>query len=320
MRRPFVLVAMLLAVSLLAPTAVAQDASPGASPVAGDCVAPEIPAGTPTPMEEEASPAVGDPLEATPEGAVEIVPEGSPEIPSGEPALDDVVAAVEAAVENAINCLGVGDYLAFASLHTPAGLLEECDTTNVYDGPACFGDIPPITNSVVSDVRDHEDGRVSADLVLRFGSFLIHERQFFVVGDDGTYLLDLSPDLPVDVPEGATVVDGELADYAFVLDQTSAPAGDIAFDVTNTGEYPHEIVVLQLPEGVTVEALLGDESLFAQVQFLGFTFAEPGQTASSLVLVDVAPGTYTLVCFVDVPEGIPHVMRGMVLEFEVTAS
>ena len=61
-----------------------------------------------------------------------------------------------------------------------------------------------------------------------------------------------------------------------------------------------------------------DESLFEQVQFYGFTFAEPGQTAMPLVLVDLQLGTYTLVCFVDVPEGIPHVMRGMIVEFEVT--
>jgi hypothetical protein len=29
------------------------------------------------------------------------------------------------------------------------------------------------------------------------------------------------------------------------------------------------------------------------------------------------PGVYTAVCFVDVPESIPHVVRGMVAEFTV---
>ncbi|MEJ7901325.1 MAG: hypothetical protein WKF63_05725, partial [Thermomicrobiales bacterium] len=177
---------------------------------------------------------------------------------------------------------------------------------------------PPITSYAVSDVQVHDDGRVSVDLVLQFGSYLTHERQFYVVAEDGSYRLDLSPDLPVEIPEGATVIDGELADYEFILSQASAPAGDIAFNVTNTGEYPHEMVVLQLPEGVTIEALLEDESLFAEVQFFGFTFAEPGQAANPLVLVDLPPGIYTMVCFVDVPEGVPHVMRGMVAEFEVT--
>jgi hypothetical protein len=262
----------------------------------------------------EASPAA----EASPVDEGPPVAEASPEIPVGEPAPDDVTAAVAAATANAIACLNAGDYVAFAALHTPAGLIEECGTTNVYDAPMCFEGNPPITMSEVSDVQMHEDGRVSADLILQFGSFVIHERQFFVVADDGTYLLDISPELPVEIPEGATVLDGEMADYEFILSATSAPAGDIAFNLTNTGEYPHEMIVLQLPDGITIEDVFADESLFAQVQFLGFTFAEPGQAANPLVLVDVQPGTYTLVCFVDVPEGVPHVMRGMVLEFEVT--
>jgi uncharacterized cupredoxin-like copper-binding protein len=45
---------------------------------------------------------------------------------------------------------------------------------------------------------------------------------------------------------------------------------------------------------------------------------QPGQTAMPLVLVDLQPGTYTVVCFIDVPEGVPHDMRGMIIEFEVT--
>ena len=72
-------------------------------------------------------------------------------------------------------------------------------------------------------------------------------------------------------------------------------------------------------EHYSVEDVLEDESLFGQVSFHGFTFSEGGQDAPPLVLVDMEPGTYTIVCFVDVPEGIPHVMRGMILEFEVTA-
>ena len=315
MRRLYAVIALLVALSLFAPTVTAQDASPQASPLMGECVSPEIPDGTPTPP--EASPSAGDALEASPEGAVEMVPAASPEIPAGEPAPADVVAAVEAATVNAIHCLNAGDTVAFAALNTPQGLLDECGTTNVYDAPMCFEGIPPITSYEVSDVQVHEDGRVSANLVLQFGSFVTRERQFYVVADDGTYQLDISPELAVEIPEGATVIDGELVDYAFELSQTTAPAGDIAFNLTNTGAYPHEIVVLQLPDGVTVEALFADESLFEQVQFFGFAFAGPGQTANPLLLRDMQPGTYTLVCFVDVPEGMPHVMRGMVLEFEV---
>ncbi len=256
-------------------------------------------------------------MDATPEEAAPPPAAASPEIPVGEPAPADVVAAVEATVQNGINCLNAGDYVAFAALFTPDALMDECGTTNVYDGPMCFGGGSPVTHSEVSDVQVHADGRVSADLILQFGSFLTHERQFFVVAADGTYLLDLSPDLPVAIPQGATIVDGELTDFAFVLRQNNAPAGDVAFTLTNTGQFPHEMVVLRLPAGMTVDTLFEDESNFAQVEFIGFTFAGPGQVADPLVLVDLEPGTYTLVCFVDQPDGIPHAMRGMVTEFEV---
>ena len=319
MRRLFALFATLLALSLFAPAAMAQDATPEGSPVMGECVAPEIPPGTPTPMEEEASPEAGMEEMATPQEEGPPPAEASPEIAAGEPAPDDVVAEVEATVQNFVNCYNAGEYVKLAALHTIAGLMDECFTSNVYDGPLCFEGTPPVSNLVITDVQIHEGGRVSADVTAQVGTFLIHERFFFVVSDDGTYLVDATPDLPVAVPEGATVIDGEMADYEFILSATSAPAGNIAFNLSNTGEYPHEMVVFQLPEGITVEALFEDESLFAQVQFFGFAFAEPGQTAWPLVMVDVEPGIYTLVCFVDVPEGVPHVMRGMILEFEVTA-
>jgi plastocyanin len=288
----------------------------------GECIAPEIPPGTPTPMEEmegmdEPAASPEGEMAATPEDEA-IVPEGTPEIPVGEPAPDDVVAETEAAVQNFADCFNQGDYVVVAALYSPEGLMWDCGTTNVHDGPMCFGGSAEVTDVVVSDVQVHDDGKVSADVTYRTGHVPGHERFFFVVDDAGMYWLDITPELPLDVPDGATVVEGQMEDFEFLLDETSAPAGDIAITLTNSGEYPHEVIMFGLPEGLTVEELLDDESLFEQVEFYGFAFAEPGQEAT-LVMLDMEPGTYTMVCFVDVPEGIPHVMRGMVLEFEVTA-
>ena len=101
------------------------------------------------------------------------------------------------------------------------------------------------------------------------------------------------------------------------MSQNTAPAGAlVAFTLSNPGQYPHELGVVRLPEGVSVEQALADPSLEAQVQFVGGAYAEPGDTGY-FGLHNLEPGTYTAVCFVDVPEGVPHVMRGMVPEFTV---
>ena len=64
---------------------------------------------------------------------------------------------------------------------------------------------------------------------------------------------------------------------------------------------------------MTVDQVLDDPALQEEIQFVGGVFAEPGEIAY-LGLEGLAPGTYTAVCFVDVPRGVPHVVRGMVAE------
>lgn len=303
----------------------AQDASPEASPMGGECVAPEIPPGTPTPMDEmdmgepAASPEAEEALDASPEvdeGAMMPPPMPEP-ITGGEPADDATAAEVEAAVRNLESCIMSGMYVEASSLYTASGLMEECGTTNPYDGEMCWAGLS-VTVTGVENLQTYEDGRLSADVTYRIFNMLSSE-QFVFVREGDFLLIDTTPALDVAAPEGATVITGEMVDYAFELSETSAPAGSIVFDVTNTGEYPHELLVMSLPEGITVDDVFEDESLFEQVRFHGFTFSEPGQDAPPLVLVDMEPGTYTIVCFVDVPEGVPHVMRGMILEFEVAA-
>jgi hypothetical protein len=310
----FLIVALLFPLGAM--SLAAQDASPAATAMDGECVAPEIPPGTPTPMEEMD---MGGPM-ASPEGDEgEMMMPPMPEpLTGGDPADDATAAEVEAAVHNIINCTNAGMFTEAAALMTPNALMAFCGTTNPYDGEACFGETPPSTVQSVENVQVHDDGRVSADV----SSQLFHQQQleqYVFARQDDLLLLDELISLDVEIPEGAAVITGEMVDYAFELDETSAPAGTIAFDVTNTGEYPHEIIIVGLPEGITVEDVFEDESLFEQVQFYGFTFSESGEDAPPLVLVDMEPGTYTLVCFIDVPEGVPHVMRGMILEFEVTA-
>ena len=320
----FALVVGLIGASVTA--VAAQDASPAASPMTATCEAPELPPGTPTPMEEmvaEGTPAgdmagmeMGTP-EAV-EAIAEIAEQATPEMAAtqdGEPADEATAERVIAAAENLIACLSAGDYLGFAALSTPNYLLSEFGTSNPYDLPVFMEGFPPIEGRAVTDVQTHADGRLSVDLTTVIGGTQVDRFRAYFVEENGTLLLDEEQTLPI---EGAEVtVEVTMLDFAFDLSQDTVPADAlVAFTLPNEGQYPHEFAVVRLPEGITVEDVLADPALEEQVQFIGGAFAEPGDVGH-FGLEGLEPGTYTAVCFVDVPEGIPHVMRGMVAEFTV---
>jgi hypothetical protein len=287
------------------------------------------PAGTPagTPVAEMAGMEMATPeglatAEAVAETAEEVAeasPAATPAPPAGTPADAAGTEAATAAAENLANCLNGGNAEGFAALLTPNFLLAVQGTDNPYDVVAGFAEIAPLGIRESGNARTYDDGRLSIDLVhtgfTAFGPEQINHTRLFFVEEGGYHLADAYETLPV--PGAATTIDGELVDYAFVLGQSSAPAGGlIAFDVVNTGRYPHEIIMVQLPEGATVEQALSGEIPEEEIAFFGGNFAPPGGNAS-FALENLAPGTYTLVCFIDEPEGVPHVARGMVAEFTV---
>lgn len=326
---------LILALALLALVAggirgvAAQDAtpmgSPMASPAAGPCDAPVLPPGTPTPQEPEGTPAMdmamGTPeaIEQAEQGA-EAAEQASPEAPmaevAGTPADPGQTDQIIAGAQNLVNCINGGTPEQLVALMTPNYTLNEFGTENPYDVLADF-EVAPVTVESLGDPQTHDDGRVSVDIVytgLYSPNTYLHQR-WFMVEDGGFLKIDEFRTLPI---EGASAtVDVSLVDYAFEMSQNTAPAGDvIAFNVVNNGQYPHEFVMLRLPEGATIEQAFAGEVPEDQIEFFGFAFAAPGGQ-SSLGLTGLEPGTYTVVCFVDEPEEIPHVMRGMVAEFTV---
>lgn len=109
---------------------------------------------------------------------------------------------------------------------------------------------------------------------------------------------------------GATEVD-----YSITLDESSAPAGDVTFDVTNDAEQPHEFVVFKtdlaedsLPvdaDGNVDEAGEGVE-LIDELEDIA-----PGDNPSLTVTLDAA--NYVIIC------NIPgHYKQGMHTTFTVS--
>jgi uncharacterized cupredoxin-like copper-binding protein len=114
-------------------------------------------------------------------------------------------------------------------------------------------------------------------------------------------------------PEGATV-NATVKDFSVAVDQSSVPAGEITFVVTNEGPTVHEFVVLktdlpadQLP--VENDAVTEDAD---GIENAG-EVEDVASGASEDLALQLEPGNYVLVCNI---EG--HYAQGMHTAFTVT--
>ena len=151
----------------------------------------------------------------------------------------------------------------------------------------------------------------------------------FVEGDDGVphFAKGMVKTFTVTAPDGtatppkadATVT---LADFSF-LGVDSLQAKKLTLEVKNGGPQPHELTVLKLNQGVTVDAL---KALLSSpnppsgpppVDEAGGLGAI-ANGATGFVEVDLKAGNYAFLCFVpDANTGAPHAALGMIKAIEV---
>lgn len=101
------------------------------------------------------------------------------------------------------------------------------------------------------------------------------------------------------------------------------PAGQTTVQVVNRGQQSHELALMRIDPGHTVQDLVG---ILQQSgpdsgpppdwvhQTRGWDAAGPG--VDGTVTLDLTPGTYVMLCFLpDVATGTPHALLGMVSSF-----
>lgn len=130
-------------------------------------------------------------------------------------------------------------------------------------------------------------------------------------------------------PEASLVIG--LRDFSFALD-SSVPAGRHTIRVENAGVEPHDLVMIRLAPGATVEDLVNAlnperarradqaapppppmESLGTGAG--GIAAIAPGM--ESFFEANLTPGDYVLVCMATAPDGRSHIEHGMVKQFRV---
>jgi hypothetical protein len=126
---------------------------------------------------------------------------------------------------------------------------------------------------------------------------------------------------PVSAPPGAAPIGVEIGDRSFTLDETRVSGPDVILSGTNDSDdsdEDHEMLVLRLAPGFTTADLLraSGPDLPREVTYIGAATITAGNEGQ-LVLVDLDPGEYTIVCLFPDPEGIPYLAQGMEATFTV---
>lgn len=112
-------------------------------------------------------------------------------------------------------------------------------------------------------------------------------------------------------------------DYAFEA-PTQIPSGMTTFRLVNDGTVLHHIVIMRLDSGKTMTDLtkaMADTKSPPPVWMVPMSGPNaPDPTRESNATVDLQPGSYAMICLIDMPGGVPHFMKGMTHAFTVVPS
>ena len=118
----------------------------------------------------------------------------------------------------------------------------------------------------------------------------------------------------------APTIDLTASDYSFQVPDT-VQAGPTWIRMTNAGKEFHHVIVVHLADGHTFDEFMKASAGSAKppewAHPLGGPIApSPGGTPS-LTAVNLAEGTYALICVVPSADGVPHVAKGMARQLTV---
>ena len=121
---------------------------------------------------------------------------------------------------------------------------------------------------------------------------------------------------------GTNVVTVTAHDFAFEA-PAEIPAGLTTFRLVNAGPSLHHIQLIKLEDGKTADdyvAALKAGGPPPRWASLAGGPNPPNAGSRTSATVDLAPGSYAMICFVPGADGVPHLFKGMVHPFKVTGT
>ncbi|MFN8491283.1 MAG: hypothetical protein U0350_27040 [Caldilineaceae bacterium] len=140
--------------------------------------------------------------------------------------------------------------------------------------------------------------------------------------------LSLAACTPVATPPSAAAAIPSITikahDFAFDLPK-SMNAGLVEIKMENDGKEPHQAQLARLNDGVTMaqfNAALkqGPDAMMPLVSFVGGPgVIDPGNQDVDIT-VNLQPGHYVALCFMEGSDHVPHLAKGQIADFEVVAA
>jgi len=287
--------------------------------------------GAPTPMTAAGSTIIQ--VEGESESVAAATPASSPVATPVQPAPDPVELLDEEltrVAESLATCLSEGDAETVTQLAAERylGLLFGSSVPFSRDQyEAIASELTPIPVRIVSleDVTPVGDDRATALVTQIVGNQLLRAEWTFEPAPSGerraresTWRLAGERQQLVSAPPDAAPIDVEIGDRSFTLGETRVSDPDVVLSGTNDSDEDHEMLVLRLAPGFTTADLLraSGPDLPREATYIGAATITAGNE-SQLVLVDLNPGEYTIVCLFPDPEGIPYLAQGMEAAFTV---
>jgi hypothetical protein len=182
-----------------------------------------------------------------------------------------------------------------------------------------------------------EDVEAAIEMITMYGGPMVPGGQVVYDVKPGNYVVAATDDegnvtglafLEAGEPSGATPptadINVDLVDFAFAM-PTEIESGPKMWQISNKGTQWHEMAVIKLADGATVDDVLamimseGEPSGPPPFEMVGgWTPIGAGETAWTTM--DLPPGEYTVLCFLPDLNGdfSPHLTHGMVASLTVT--
>lgn len=266
---------------------------------------------------------------AVPNATPTTLPAATPVAAAPDP-LDVLADELTAAAESLAACLTDGNARAVTELAGERYLGQIFGSSvplSAADYRAIASELSPVPTRIlaVEEVARPADDQATAIVTQVVGNQVLRAEWTFVPAARGERRADRVPwklsfeqTLPVETPRGIEAIDVEIQDLAFSIDPAIATGPDVVLRGDNRSAEDHEMLVLRLENGATTSDLLraAGPDLPAGAVFVGEIPVRANETRD-LLLVDLEPGTYSIVCLFPDGDGVPHLAFGMEAAFTV---